>query len=202
MEFESHLKFKRDVRYQSVRRGRQRKKGKSALYERNYSAGVWGFIQSFLVIGVSVQKEKNTRNTHLSLSRSHPLVKKKKRERDRASKGNYILVSKSRQQLELKAQKNTVQPIPHYFRRQRCEASFSNSPSVWVCHSAGVCIGVCLCVYRRVRRRHCILVFAYCLLTCLRQEPLHFREQRQCLQLQRISFGWCIVMAADLDRCC
>ena len=40
MEFESHLKFKRDVRYQSVRRGRQRKKGKSALYERNYSAGV------------------------------------------------------------------------------------------------------------------------------------------------------------------
>lgn len=48
------------------------------------------------VIGVSVQKE-NTWNTYLS-----PSVKKLW---DRASKGNYILVSKSRRQLELKAPK-------------------------------------------------------------------------------------------------
>lgn len=57
MEFESHLRFKRDVRYQSVRK-REKATKESRLCEGRIRAQVFEvFIQSFSVIGVSVQKE-------------------------------------------------------------------------------------------------------------------------------------------------
>ncbi len=111
-----------------------------------------------------------------------------KKDGGRALKGNYILVSKSMQQLELKAQRNAVQPISHYFTRQRCSGSFSFILCVCVCTR----VLVRLCVFAEGQEVALYPSICVCILfvdLSLAGAFLHFREQRQCLQLQWLSFS-------------
>lgn len=131
MQFESHLKFKRDVRYQSVWRLKAAKRKVDSVREE-LELRCLRFKQSFLVIGVSVQEEKHMKHTF------------EKKERGRASKGNYILYQRAGSSWSFGPQ-NTAQPIPHYFREQRRKGSCSLS--VPACHCS-LCIAVRSCIYK------------------------------------------------------
>lgn len=102
-----------------------------------------------------VSTERKTHETHIwvCFSTIHQWE-----EGSKASKGNYILISKNRKHLKLKAPKHLVRPIPPFF---------SEDGGVMVLFHF-LCMLVALYVFMcslRVRKQHCLFVFAYCLLT-------------------------------------